>query len=64
MQLESGSELKYFVSAEVKNNSVLSLQLKADANMNAVKLIDVIENLKNTGLDSIRLITLSPQVNQ
>ena len=57
-------KLEEFVANEIEINSIEILQLKADANMNAVKLLDVIEILKNTDLDTIHLITLSPQVTQ
>jgi len=53
-------ELEHFVTAEIENNSIEILQLKADANMNAVRLLDVIEILNNTDLDTVHLITLSP----
>ena len=56
--------LKDFVESEMESNSIEILQLKADANMDAVKLLDVIEILKSTNLDTIHLITLSPQATQ
>ena len=56
-------ELMQRVSAEVADNSLAILQLKADANMNAVTLIDIIEVLKDTGLESVHLLTVSPEMN-
>ena len=56
-------ELKNLVSTEVEDKSLATLQLKADANMNAVGLIDIMEALKDTGLDSIHLLTVSPELN-
>ncbi len=56
-------DLKHLVAGEVKHNSLITLQLKADANMNAVALIDIMEILKDTGLESIHLLTVSPEKN-
>lgn len=56
----SDQELKKIVSVEVEKNTLDALQLKADANMNAVRLIDLIEALKDTGLESIHLLTVTP----
>ena len=54
-------ELKQLVITEVKDNSLVTLQLKADANMHAVGLVDIMEALKDTGLESIHLLTVSPE---
>ena len=56
----SEEELIKTVSNELENGSLVQLQLKADANMNATRLIDVMELLSNTELSSIHLLTVAP----
>ncbi len=56
----SEEELIKTVSNELENGSLVQLQLKADANMNATRLIDVLELLSNTELSSIHLLTVAP----
>jgi len=53
-------ELQELITAEVNNNSLLQLQLKADANVNATELIEIMESLNATGLVSLRLLTIHP----
>ena len=56
----SEEELIKTVSNEFESGSLVQLQLKADANMNATRLIDVMELLSNTELSSIHLLTVAP----
>ena len=56
----SEDELIKTVSDEIESGSLVQLQLKADANMNATRLIDIMELLSNTGLSSIHLLTVAP----
>jgi len=60
----NGVELKNIVIDEVENDSLVQLQLKADANVNATRLIDVMEILSDTGLHSLHLLTVSPDSKQ
>lgn len=60
----SEDELKKTVADEVKSGSLIQLQLKADANVNATRLIDVMEILSDTGLTSLHLLTVSPDSKQ
>ena len=56
----SEEELIKTISNEIESGSLVQLQLKADANMNATRLIDVMELLSNTELSSIHLLTVAP----
>jgi len=60
----SSDALKKIVTDEVENGSLAQLQLKADANVNATRLIDVMEILSDTGLNSLHLLTVSPDSKQ
>ena len=60
----NGDGLKKVVIDEVKKGSLVQLQLKADANVNATRLIDVMEILSDTGLNSLHLLTVSPDSKQ
>ena len=60
----SEDELIKTVSDEIESGSLVQLQLKADANMNATRLIDIMELLSNTELTSIHLLTVAPGSNQ
>ena len=60
----NGDELKKIVIDEVEKGSLVQLQLKADANVNATRLIDVMEILSDTGLNSLHLLTVSPDSKQ
>lgn len=56
----SEEELIKTISNEIESGSLVQLQLKADANMNATRLIDVMELLSGTELSSIHLLTVAP----
>ena len=56
----SEEELIKMISNELGGSSLVQLQLKADANMNATRLIDVMDLLSNTDLASIHLLTVAP----
>ncbi len=56
----SEEELIKTVNDEIESGPLVQLQLKADANMNATRLIDVMELLSNTELSSIHLLTVAP----
>ena len=53
-------ELVKTVSNELEHGSLVHLQLKADANMDATRLIDLMELLSNTELSAIHLLTVAP----
>lgn len=57
-------DLKKIVTEKVENGPLVQLQLKADANAGATRLVDVMENLSDTGLSSIHLLTVSPDTKQ
>lgn len=52
-------ELKNIVANEVEKGSLVHLQLKADASMEATKFIDVMEELNDTGLQVLHLLTIT-----
>lgn len=60
----SSEDLKNIVTDKVENGPLVLLQLKADANASATRLVDVMENLSDTGLNSIHLLTVSPDTKQ
>lgn len=62
--LVSDQELKNIVTSEVNSGAIINLQLKADANVDATRLIDIMENLGDTGLRSLHLLTVSPSLQQ
>ena len=58
--LISDEELQRIVVDKVKTDALTQLQLKADANVSATRLIDVMEVLGKTELNSLRLLTVYP----
>ena len=52
-------ELKKSVVDNIENGSLEQLQLKADANMDATKLVDVIDVLSDSGLEALHLLTVT-----
>ena len=57
-------ELKSIVKNEVDDNLLVQLQLKADANAQATRLIEIMDTLSETGLTSLHLLTVSPDTKQ
>lgn len=53
------NELKNLIQEKIKHNQQLKLQLKADANVPATRLLDIMDLLGDTGLESINLLTVS-----
>ena len=60
----TNEDLQKVVTDKVENESLTQLQLKADANASAIRLVEVMENLSVTGLNSIHLLTVSPDTKQ
>ena len=60
----TNEDLQKVVTDKVENESLIQLQLKADANASAIRLVEVMENLSVTGLNSIHLLTVSPDTKQ
>lgn len=58
-QVYSEFELLALIEKEVGNNQTLSVQLKADQHLRSGDLIDLMESLGATGLDNIRLLTVT-----
>jgi biopolymer transport protein ExbD len=56
----SDEELQKIVADKVKSDVLTQIQLKADANVSATRLIDVMEVLGKTELNSLRLLTVHP----
>jgi len=56
-------ELNEIIEDRVQNNSLEQLQLKADANMHATKLVDVMDVLHSTGLEALHLLTETAESN-
>ena len=52
-------ELKRVISKQVELDSLKVITLKADAEMNAVIVMDVMESLQDTGLEAIHLLTVT-----
>jgi biopolymer transport protein ExbD len=59
-QYSEADVLKH-VSQIVRKNASSSLQLKADANLTSQHLIDVMETLSTTGLETIHLLVINTQ---
>lgn len=56
-------ELTKIVEEHVQNGTLDQLQLKADADMQATKLIDVMDVLHSTGLEALHLLTETAESN-
>ncbi len=56
----SEEELIQTITTKLEEGSLIQLQLKADANMRATRLIDIMELLSGTELSSIHLLTVAP----
>ncbi len=53
-------ELVKTIKDELEDGSLVHLQLKADASMDAIRLIDLMELLSTTELPAIHLLTVAP----
>ncbi len=56
----SKEELTSLIKEKVKDDKKLKVQLKADSNVPAVELLDLMDMLGETGLENIHLLTLAP----
>ncbi len=57
----SQEELRAIIINKVANSSLFQIQLKADADVDAIRLVELMEMLSDTGLKSLHLLTVSPE---